>query len=175
MKYYLLFLLLGTFCRSNAQRDSILKWTPDRRLTYNDFLGQRPTPEMSHDDFDTLAVIDCSINYNIGIKNGKLIIHAYAFVNPHKSWMDEKNVFVLKHEQGHFDIAEIFARRFEEIVTDTSIADPGTYITFVNKTVEQIFSLLTEEDKKYDFYTMNRLGREYYDNWINDQLNGHAK
>lgn len=121
---------------------------------------------MSHDDFDTLAVIDCSINYNIGIKNGKLIIHAYAFVNPHKSWMDEKNVFVLKHEQGHFDIAEIFARRFEEIVNDTSIADPGMYITFVNKTVEQIFSLLTEEDKKYDFYTMNTLGREYYDNWI---------
>jgi len=34
---------------------------------------------------------------------------------------------------------------------------------------------LTEEDKKYDFYTMNTLGREYYDNWINDQLNGHAK
>jgi hypothetical protein len=175
MIHCFIFLVFGMTTHSFTQSDSIIRWSPDRKLTYSDFIGQRPTAEMSHDNIDTLAAISCSIRYVLDTKNGKWFVRAYAFVNLRKSWMDVKIPYVLKHEQGHFDITEIYSRRFEKEVNDTSIADVHDYYAFVNEKLRQTFQSLDEENKKYDSYTMNTLGREYYYKWINEQLIGQPK
>ena len=92
-------LISGMTGQSFAQSDTIIKWGADLRLTYGDFSGQRATPEVSHDNFDTIALIRCSFKYSFSIKDGKRVIQAYAFMDPKKSWMDEKNLDVLCHEQ----------------------------------------------------------------------------
>jgi len=46
-----------------------------------------------------------------------------AFFVPSKSWAhrDHKTDFVLMHEQSHFDIAELFARRFRKLISDKTM------------------------------------------------------
>jgi hypothetical protein len=85
-----IFLALLIVCQSFAQSDSIFRWSTHRKLAYSDFIGQRPVAEMSNDNIDTLAAISCSIRYNIDLKNGKWLVHAYAFVDTRNSWMDVK-------------------------------------------------------------------------------------
>jgi hypothetical protein len=175
MLHIFILLISGITYRTFAQSDSILRWSADRKLTYGDFLGQCETAEVSHNNFDTIASIRCSIKYDFNIKDGKRIIHAYAYVDPKKSWMDEKNSYVLNHKQGHFDIAEIFARRLEKAVNDTTVADIHNYLVYLNETFGQAIESLHEEQIKYDNYTLNTLGKEYYDKWISEQLNGQPK
>jgi hypothetical protein len=77
---------------------------------------------------------------------------------------------VLKHEQGHFDLAEIFARRFEKTLNDTSINNPHDYFVFMYDFYKQTVDDLNVENNKYDIWTMNTFGKDYYFKWIHDQL-----
>lgn len=175
MIHSFIFLALGITYHSFGQTDSIIKWTAGRKLKYEDFMGSRLNQEINHDDFDTVAMLDCSIRYDISTKDNKWVIHAYAYVNPKKSWMDRQNLYVLKHEQGHFDIAEIFAKRFEKKVNDTVIADTHDFFVFANETLNETLISLNEEDHKYDIMTMNTLGNDYYYKWIDEQLSDQPK
>lgn len=52
---------------------------------------------------------------------------------------------LLKHEQGHFDIAELFARKFK-IALDTANLNNNT----INKAIEDILAKILAEKKAFD-------------------------
>ncbi len=76
----------------------------------------------------------------------------------------------LSHEQGHFDIAEIYARRFKQKVNDTTIAGLSEYISFVMDTYKEVLVECSKEQDKYDIWTKNTMGKSYYADWIRDEL-----
>lgn len=48
-----------------------------------------------------------------------LIIHVYTVFNPRKSWTkDKKSDYLLQHEQLHFDITELYARKFRKALKE---------------------------------------------------------
>jgi hypothetical protein len=164
----LLFSLIGSPEKNHP--DTVIKWTDGFQLNYADFSGLRGGVKDSTSVYDTLAVINCSIKYEIKIGTGKRLICAYGIMNPQKSWMRIKDPEVLKHEQGHFDICEVYARRFEKTINDTSISDVHDYFLFVTDSFKEVISDLKEEQDKYDAWSQNTPGKEYYYKWITEQL-----
>jgi hypothetical protein len=100
-------------------------WTADRKLTYDDF--QRTPPAVPG---TTAAESSVGVGVNSGSKAscqnlGEYLctvqftdISVQARFNTYDSWMvpDGKVAYVLAHEQLHFDIAELMARKFRKTI-----------------------------------------------------------
>ncbi|MBN8853418.1 MAG: hypothetical protein BGO55_18330 [Sphingobacteriales bacterium 50-39] len=155
------------------EKSDTIHWSSVYRLTYDDFQGI-PKPK-SNSDSDTLALCDYTIKYKIKMVGRDLKIEAFAVFERNTSWIRVKIPLVLNHEQGHFDIAEIYALRFEKIVNDTTIKDPHDFLRFLNESFKKIVAECNEEEGKYDIISMNTLGREQYSKWISEQLDSLAK
>ena len=94
-----------------------LYWKNGYRLTFDNFKGI-PTLEdtMLHKTSSTssthkLGTISKSIDVKLNSKSGKTTFQIYAGMDEFNSWIKNKNDTIsLSHEQGHFDICEIYAR-----------------------------------------------------------------
>jgi len=167
---WILFILLFTGNTEKKQVDAIINWSEGYRLDYTDFVGRQTPLKDSASSPDTLAVIKCYIKYDLKILSGKQVVHGYAAMDPQLSWMKVKTPEVLKHEQGHFDLAEIYARKLEKTVNDTTIADLHDYVIFLTNYYKDIMDELKAENDKYDAWTRNTPGRNFYYKWISEQL-----
>lgn len=116
----LLFASLLVTCQiAHAQSASDLKWQQHPKLTWDDFQGQPP----EHVAFPS-ALSDTGFKYQLRCRNGLLDIDAYAFFSPSGSWVKpgQKTAELLKHEQGHFDMAEVYALRLTKAIGDARIS-----------------------------------------------------
>jgi hypothetical protein len=93
-------------------------WPQHPKLTWDDYKGQ-PPKSASYPS----AVSDTGFKYQLVCKNGRLDIDAAAFFSPSGSWVrpDGKTPELLRHEQGHFDMAEVYALRLRKMVLDAKI------------------------------------------------------
>jgi hypothetical protein len=105
----------------------MIKWDENRKLTWDDFQGNpyTTTYETSHPAHagavaHTYFIFDYSWQFTSAQEcHYKFTnILAIAHFDRSKAWVRDGYVtdFVLKHEQGHFDIAQISADRFNERV-----------------------------------------------------------
>jgi hypothetical protein len=151
--------------------DSVIKWSENYRLQYSDFMGEdKAAHTNSQVLFDTSAAMHYSIRWKVKLDSGKNRISAFAVFYPKISWMSQKGPFVLKHEQGHFDIAEIYAKKFEQEVNASGISDVKEFISFLAELYKQASDECKKEQDKYDEWTRNTPGQEYYYKWIDEQL-----
>jgi hypothetical protein len=150
------------------QSDSIIKWSTDYRLSFDDFQGI--PPEKTNGLLDTMAICAYKINYKLQVIERKLNVDIYATFSRKSSWMRERNVVFLKHEQGHFDIAEIYALRLKRSINTSRSSDPHTLLMLLDSGYIQATENCDLEQKKYDIWTQNTLGRDYYYKWIKEQL-----
>lgn len=146
-----LFLVLVTFLGMSLygqDEDRVLPWTTERRLSWNDYQGSPLKTEWA--SATTASGITYSLNSVIGGSESRLEIVVSALFYPDKSWYkpDLCNDVVLSHEQLHFDITELFARKFrkrlEKVENDKNI----------KKKVRSIFVEINKElnafQNKYD-------------------------
>lgn len=148
-------ILLLTFVLSLStvfsQEEETISWTPDRKLQWEDFKG-RP--------FKTAwaaAVTASGITYEFSSVETdgalKLDIQISTHFYPDESWYQPAlvNGVILSHEQLHFDIAELFARKMRKIVAETN------FTSNVKAEIKKIYSDILKElsafQKKYDFET----------------------
>ena len=61
-----------------------------------------------------------------------------------KSWGLVKNEWILKHEQGHFDIAEIFARQLNKLVNEYQFNKSS-----FQKDLDAIYKSVVAEKEKF--------------------------
>jgi len=88
-----------------SENDTIIVWTEDRKLTWDDFQKKNfkgARAAQSDIGIDVRTVYQGNSNY-------KYIVIAYFYKR--ESSTETDNLNVLKHEQVHFDIAELFARK----------------------------------------------------------------
>lgn len=103
--------------RTEAQKngeDRVLAWTEDRRLTWADYQGKPLKTEWA--SATTASGITYSLSSTIGTNESSLEIVVASLFYPDKSWYKPElcDDVVLSHEQLHFDITELFARKFRE-------------------------------------------------------------
>ena len=104
--YKILFMfLLCCTCLSLKAQDTLF-WKATDTLTWNDFKG---TPDRSA---RYLAISATGITYTYKFSGEDLNFQVRAFFVRSKSWRNYgTDLKVLRHEQGHFDITEIYARK----------------------------------------------------------------
>jgi hypothetical protein len=93
---------------SSAGEEQI-RWRPDFRLQWSDFKG-RPDRASNMD-----ALTESGITFSWSCDwRGEFTVEAYAIFIPTGSWVKEPTNYLLAHEQAHFDITEIHARKLRK-------------------------------------------------------------
>lgn len=111
MRLITLFLFLFFASHSICAQDTIY-WSVKRKLTWNDFKGK---PD-SLSGFKAMTLAGMGYGIRFGEKSFSYKIDCYFLC--HKSWTLADSASLLIHEQGHFDIAELFARKMRKAFSD---------------------------------------------------------
>lgn len=119
------------FCQCNitysGTADKIV-WDIHHRLSFEDFRG---TPDSDTDvvegelEITGLAKISKALIIHVRHNENIATFSIYAAMDRERSWIKSQNDSAsLKHEQGHFDITEIYARKLrKEIMHAKSLFD----------------------------------------------------
>ena len=143
-KYFTLLLLtspLLTF--SQDKNEELIDWSTTNRLGWSDYKGS-PDPNSGAAATTTSYL---GIEYNF--KNNTVTYKIVCRFSKNKSWGLYKTDHILSHEQGHFDITEIFARRLVKAVREYKF-DPKKYQDDLSKMYKKIMEEKEEFQEKYD-------------------------
>src|ERR1700739_4850365 len=112
MKYFLMIIFFfSTFLISTHQGE--VKWSSQEKLKWNDF-KKKLGPSVKE-----YATLTGGIDFSVNQKSDSIVeVIAFAFYDKDQSGkVENSNVLteeVLRHEQGHFDIWEWYARILRE-------------------------------------------------------------
>jgi hypothetical protein len=109
----LLITLLITFFTGTIAhaQDSLIVWSENRQLKWDDFTGA--VKQGTHYDAEVYA----EVQYRYMFKDRKHFkFYVFATFNKNTSWSrkERQSEPLLKHEQMHFDLAELYARKLQE-------------------------------------------------------------
>ena len=171
-----------------AHAQAPLEWSPERRLTKADFQGRTPPQAVNA----SLSYLHIEASWECVI--GELFATARATFDPSRSWWRtmygnvwgsagdrtsasrtqmaaRRNVMVLDaqlldHEQLHFDIAELAARRMRarfEGLREACAEPDGT--GKIQAMVQEVDRELQEEQSRYDRETSHGANMRAQDQW----------
>jgi hypothetical protein len=89
---------------STKETGEYLPWSNTRPLTWEDFLCE---PKRNT---DAVALTSTALGIAYNLSGGQLHYEITCNFSKVKSWGILKTSYILAHEQGHFDITEIYAR-----------------------------------------------------------------
>jgi hypothetical protein len=89
---------------SPKENADYLPWSYGRPLTWDDFLCE---PKQNT---DAVALTSTALGIAYNLSSGQLHYEITCNFSKVKSWGILKTSYILAHEQGHFDITEIYAR-----------------------------------------------------------------
>lgn len=141
----------------------ILPWSPDRKLTWNDFRGA-PRPGGL-----TGAATHARIRATPRAHplSGRVRVEVQALFECRKSWVREQakgNGDLLNHEQRHFDIAEVYARRLRRELVRRRIT-AANYAEVKREVIDRLFHAYVQCDEAYDRETVHGINRDAQADW----------
>jgi len=107
----LILTIMGVSWHSGPGTDEI-RWNAEKKLCWEDFKGN-PDRESSKD-----ALTESGINFSWTCDRRGFKAEVFAIFVPSKSWVRTPTQRLLRHEQTHFDITEIHARRIRKYFGD---------------------------------------------------------
>lgn len=138
--------LLATL--TGIEQASLIEWTASRKLTWDDFKAP-PDPASTN-----AALTSSSINVEFGYDDEELQFSIKCRFDKNKSWVRIRNNVILQHEQGHFDIAELHARKLNQALKAYHF-NARTVSDDVNRIYDSVMilhhSAQSEYDKETDF------------------------
>jgi len=166
-----IFLCLCLICIQD-NKEVVISWNKNYKLIWQDFRG---TPEKNN---DAVAITASGITFGFSIKTRNNDVVDYntsieAHFYPNKSWFKplKANNYVLAHEQLHFDITELYARKFRKRVNALKISNKlKSQLRIIHK---EIKIELTQFQEKYDRETnhsMNKVAQMYWQKWVTLEL-----
>ncbi len=164
-KKTILWMILGCFCltmmSTGANEPDIIYWSDIEKLEWSDFEG-RPRY-----DYNQVSALTSSgiVDYK-GCKDGKIIYKIRAYFEKKNSWV-KKEAFTdyhLAHEQLHFDITELFARKLRKMLAqrDFKCGEEAEFEKFVQNSLEAWQS----NQKNYDILTRHSMDTLAQREWM---------
>jgi len=141
-----------------AERD-VIPWETDKRLVWDDFLCE---PKVGT---DAVASTSTSLGISYQVADGELKYHITCYFNKEKSWGLMKTDYILAHEQGHFDITEVFARRLNEALQNYQF-NKRTFKKDIAQIYQSIVGEKEEYQKTYDAETDHSRNRKVQYDWL---------
>lgn len=148
---FLLAVLTATAASAQGQvanAKAFIEWNPFYNLRWDDFQG-KPGEDAAGDAGTSVAIQ--AKPYIVG-KKVKYDVH--VLFNKEKSWSRDQSPQLLAHEQLHFDLAEVFARRIRKKIhelQDQNVNDIKAY----NKAIQALLEESNEADRQYDMETLH--------------------
>jgi hypothetical protein len=154
-----------------AQEEEALEWDAGRRLTWHDFRGKPMKTAWAA----ATTASGISYEYSGEEKDGRfeLQFKVLAHFYPEKSWYQPRlcDELVLSHEQLHFDISELFARKMRKEMGETRFT--GNAKAEVKAIYKRIIQELSAFQSRYDHetnYSRDREKQLHWNNSIKDAL-----
>ncbi len=157
--FLLFFLSFTVFCFSQTEAEEFIKWDANKRLTWNDY---KAAPNAKSDAAASTSTL-LSIEYKLS--STKFGYTIKSFFSKTKSWGLHKTAYILSHEQGHFDIAEIFARKLNKEMGGY-VFNKRTYQKDLKKIYEDISEEKTEMQDEYDKETNHSINKGKQAEWL---------
>lgn len=158
--FFLLFIIIPLFSSSQSKNEELLDWSASRKLTWNDYKA-KPDPES---DAAATTTSYLAIEYNITSSSFSYKIQSRF--SKTRSWGLHKTAYILSHEQGHFDIAEIFARKLHQKMSEYKF-NKRTYQNDLNKIYNEILDEKEKMQNDYDKETNHSIKKERQVEWLN--------
>jgi hypothetical protein len=139
MKAVFIILLIFFALKSDAQTSDTINWRQDFKLKWDDY---QAVPDSTS---PYGAISACGITYDCTYAKNIPTCNVFCFFNKKLSWSKYKdNSPFINHEQGHFDIAELFARKFRRIIKSYKFN-----YSIVNSQLDSIFTKIGIEKKRF--------------------------
>jgi hypothetical protein len=162
---FTLFLLITSFFAFSQNSKSLLEWNEYYLLSWDDFEGL--PSEKAFGDAATAVQIKAKPYYV-----GKEIRYdVYAYFDRAKSWTLDRSAALLAHEQLHFDIAELYARKIRQRISELS-AEGNNDLDIYNAAIRQLLEESNEADASYDRETLHGAIVKRQDAWMQKVANG---
>lgn len=149
----------GAYAQKNSTEGHIF-WSEERRLTWDDFQAR---PKKNH-----FASAMSDVAFSIKVESdGKLLkVYVRPSFDPQGSWVnkDEADSFLLQHEQVHFDIYEVNARKLRQELK-TKRLTPNNSENVINRLIEKYSKLNVDVQNDYDDETDHSLKKEKQIKW----------
>lgn len=145
--------------REKKADDAYIPWVPDYRLSWDDFLC-----EPKHNT-DAVASTSTALGIAYQIRGGKLTYQITCKFSKKKSWGLVKTPYILAHEQAHFDITEIFARKLNQALQNYTLNRP-TFQKDINTIYESIVKTKEAVQAAYDGETDHSRNKRKQAEWL---------
>lgn len=139
LKYILVFGFLALM-GFHYQEDETIAWNAKSRLSWKDFRGKVPVTARAS------AITASGITYRFSTSGTQNDFHVDFQIDTHfypdKSWYQPElcDTITLSHEQLHFDISELYARKFKQRLAKTTLTHEN-----VKAKVRAIYREINEE------------------------------
>lgn len=146
----------------NINTESVA-WKSDRMLSWNDFKGDLILAKNYPDE--NVALTSSGIYYKFGFDGYKTYYKVFAFFSPKQSWVkpNGKNPYHLNHEQLHFDITELYARKIRKTLSEnTFYKNDNKKFEFIVKTN---IKAMEEMQQLYDDETEHSISKTAQEKW----------
>lgn len=151
------------FLGSAQEIEEGVPWNENIRLTWADFKGKVPPAAVPA----ATTASGISYTYSANLLHHEVILdfEVTAHFYPNESWYRPElcNDNTLAHEQLHFDISEIFARKMRNKLRRTSFSD--NVKAEVRKIYKDILRELGDFQDQYDWETNFSRNREKQQEW----------
>ena len=156
--------LLGLFLvlfSSNSDSTKIIYWDKNHRLEWTDFEG---APAYQYESISALT--SSGIVHYTGCKDGQLIYKIQAYFEKDNSWVKEeaRTNHHLAHEQIHFDITELSARKLRKALAKRTFkcGEEPEFENFIKAFLEQ-WQL---EQRAFDMMSRHSLDKGQQRQWF---------
>lgn len=152
-------LVFPTSLLAQDRNEETLDWSPNHRLTWADY---KASPNTSSDAAASTTTY-LSIEYNIS--GNDFSFHISSKFSKTRSWGLYKTDYILSHEQGHFDIAEIFARLLNKRMSEYSF-NRRTYNRDLKRIYDEVTDAKEEMQDQYDRETNHSINKAKQQEWL---------
>jgi hypothetical protein len=158
-KLILCCLLLPSVLSAQSKDEELLEWNAARKLTWSDYKAS-PNPES-----DAAASTTTYLGIDYNISSTSLSYKIQSLFSKTRSWGLHKTAYILGHEQGHFDIAEVFARKLHKEMSEYKF-NKKTYQKDLQKIYNEVTGEKEDVQNEYDRETRHSINKEKQAEWL---------
>jgi hypothetical protein len=159
-KYLLVILLaLPTLSGAQEKNEELIPWSASRKLVWSDYKA-KPDP---NSDAAASTTTYLGIEYNM--RNNSFGYKITCSFSKNRSWGLHQNDHILGHEQGHFDIAEIYARKLNKQMSQYKF-NKNSYQQDLTKIYQGILKEKEDFQNLYDAETNHSINKTKQAEWL---------
>lgn len=151
--------IVAPLVHATIEDESSIPWSPNRKLTWDDFMSQ---PKYGS---EAVALTSTALGLTYKAAPSGLQYQITCSFTKHKSWATMKTSYILAHEQAHFDITELFARRLHQALSAYEF-QARSFKADIASIYKRVVKEKEEFQKEYDHETDHSRDRQQQKLWL---------